>query len=87
VKKVVAEWHHVLRLGGILRVAVPNFKALVEVYPKYKDLNLVYGTLYGRWEIPSSTGPIIIYHKTCYDFVSLQRTLSDSGFINIHKYD
>lgn len=85
-RRVLAEWRRVLKSGGILRLAVPDFEALVEVYLKYKDLNLIHGPLYGRWEIPGSK-PIIIYHKTCYDFISLQRILVESGFVDVHRYD
>src|SRR3989338_2142179 len=37
---VLKEWYRVLKLGGILRIAVPDFEAITRVYLKYKkDLN------------------------------------------------
>lgn len=30
--KVLGEWHRVLKPGGILRLAVPDFEALIKVY-------------------------------------------------------
>lgn len=87
-KKVLKEWRRVLRKEGILRLAVPDFEAIVKVYLKYgKDLAHlgILGPLYGRWPIPGTNK--IVYHKTAYDFNSLKKLLEENGFKNIRKYD
>jgi predicted SAM-dependent methyltransferase len=85
--KVLSEWHRVLRKGGTLRIAVPDFEALVEVYCAFKNLDLIKGPLYGRLTIDTLEGQRVIYHKTCYDFESLKRLLEKSGFMNVQRYD
>ena len=83
---VLKEWRRVLKKGGTLRLAVPNFEALVRVYIKHhKDLDLVRGPLYGKWEIPG-TGKTI-HHKTVYDFSSLRIVLEKAGFVSIRRWD
>jgi predicted SAM-dependent methyltransferase len=84
---VLAEWHRVLKKGGVLRVAVPDFKALVEIYLAYKNLDLIHGPLYGRMAIKTQNGERLIYHKTCYDFDALKKLLEECGFVDVHRYD
>lgn len=88
-QEVLKEWHRVLKPGGILRLAVPDFEAIVKVYLKYKDLahQGILGPLYGRMEIKTADGEKVIYHKTTYDFASLKTALGAAGFKNIHRYD
>ena len=78
-----------LKQRGILRLAVPDFDAIVKVYLKYKDLDHtgILGPLYGKMVIKTSEGEKIIYHKTVYDFKSLKEVLESVGFRNIHRYD
>lgn len=87
VRDTLREWHRVLKKGGILRVAVPDFEALIKIYEQYKDLNKIVGPLYGRMTIRTPEGEKTIYHKTVYDFESLKEILESSGFKNIHRYD
>jgi len=88
-QKVLPEWHRVLRYGGILRLAVPDFEAMVKVYLKYHDLEHrgILGPLYGRLIAETPEGERIIYHHTVYDFNSLNNVLGAVGFRNIHRYD
>ena len=85
VKDVLKEWRRVLKPKGILRVAVPDFEALIKVYQQYGNLSLIIGPLYGRWEIEGSKK--VVYHRTVYDFESLKKVLESAGFVNIHRYD
>jgi predicted SAM-dependent methyltransferase len=80
---------HALKPGGILRLAVPDFAAIVKVYLKYKDLahQGILGPLYGRMGMKTADGEKVIYHKTTYDFASLKTALEAAGFKNIHRYD
>jgi predicted SAM-dependent methyltransferase len=80
------EWYRVLAPGGVLRLAVPDFDALSEVYRQSGALDLILGPLYGRMEI-SSDKSNLLYHRTVYDFRSLQRVLADAGFRNVRRYD
>jgi predicted SAM-dependent methyltransferase len=85
VRRVLDEWKRVLCPGGVLRLGVPDFEALVEVYIQTKKLDMILGPLYGRMEI-AGTGATI-YHKTAYDFASLQQLLEECGFRDVRRYD
>jgi len=84
-KRVLMEWNRVLCASGALRLAVPDFRALAEVYFESGKLDLILGPLYGRMEIPGIES--VIYHRTAYDFEALKELLEHSGFGDVHPYD
>ena len=81
---VLAEWKRVLRVGGILRLSVPNFATLATLYAAGFGLDYMLGTLYGK--IPQDGGGFV-YHKTTYDEASLARVLTEAGFGAVEKWD
>lgn len=82
--KLLCEWKRVLKTNGVLRLAVPNFKELANLYISKKiDLEGILGPLYGRMDMGSQK----IYHKTVYDFNSLKNVLEGLGFSNVKKYE
>jgi predicted SAM-dependent methyltransferase len=84
VKNLLLEWKRVLKPGATLRLAVPNFKVMVELYYSGKyDLNAFLGPLYGKMKSGGKT----IYHKTVYDHASLKNLLENLGFKNIRLWD
>jgi predicted SAM-dependent methyltransferase len=84
VKEVLSEWKRVLKPGGVLRLAVPDFSSLIKIYSKTKDLSNVLGPLYGKWDIGEEK---FIYHKTVYDMNSLTAELKNVGFQSVKKWD
>lgn len=87
---VLKEWHRILKPGGTLRIAVPDFEAIVKVYLKYKkdlDHKGILGPLYGKMLIKEKGKDKTIYHKTVYDFKSLKKVLQSAKFKNIRRYD
>ena len=82
--KLLKQWYQILKPGGSLRLAVPDFEALSYAY-ETADFKLsdILGPLYGRMEMNGRH----IYHRTCYDYDSLHDLLTEAGFKNIHKYD
>jgi predicted SAM-dependent methyltransferase len=78
---VLKEWNRILKPGGILRIAVPDFEGIVRVYQKYQDLNLIIGPLYG--------GQNYLYniHYNVFDFITLKDYLISSGFDDIKRFD
>jgi predicted SAM-dependent methyltransferase len=87
VKRVLSEWRRVLRRGGTLRLAVPDFDALVHVYREYGKLDMLLGPLYGRIAVKTPAGEGRLYHKTVYDFPSMQNLLQECGFEAVRRYD
>lgn len=81
---VLKEWRRVLKKGGLLRLAVPDFEGLIKVYEKYHDLDRVIGPMFGRWPIPG--GNTVVYHKTIYDLSALQDKLIECGFSNVSRW-
>jgi len=81
VEGILKEWYRVLKPGGILRLAVPDFEKLVEVYLKTKDLKLILGPLVGRQDYPENI------HHMAFDYATLTELLTTVGFKNIHRYD
>ena len=85
--QVLQEWNRVLKSGGLLRLAVPDFDKLIEVYNQSNDINKILGPLYGRMEIDTKDGKTTLYHKTVYNFDSLKLLLENNGFKDIKKYN
>jgi len=84
VEDLLVEWRRVLKPGGMLRLAVPNFKAMAKLYCEGKvPLSSILGPLYGRMNM----GKQKIYHKTTYDQTSLKELLTKLNYNDIVLYD
>lgn len=84
---VLKEWHRVLQPGGMLRLAVPDFDKLIEVYHLSGDIGKILGPLFGRMEIQTPSSKEVIHHETVYNFDSLKRILEENGFEDVKRYD
>ena len=81
---ILNKWKNKLKPGGILRIAVPNFKEIARLYcAQGYELDNFLGPLYGKMKMDNKT----IYHKTVYDFEGLKKVLSKCGFSNVDYYD
>lgn len=76
-------WKSKLVRGGILRLAVPDFKKICELYSNGWGLNYFIGPLYGKMDCNNQ----IIFHKTCFDEENLSILLKKIGFRNIRRWD
>ncbi len=85
--EVLMEWNRVLKSGGILRLAVPDFDSLIRVYQKTNQIENILGPLYGEMDIDTRDGKTKLYHKTIYNFDSLFKILNENGFSDVIKYD
>lgn len=81
VGRVLTEWRRVLKPGGILRISVPDFAMLCEVYQRHKRLDLVIGALFGRQDY------LYNIHYNVFDFHTISQELKAAGFENIRRYD
>jgi SAM-dependent methyltransferase len=81
VGRVLQEWSRVLKPGGVLRVSVPDFAKLCEVYTKTGDINLVIGPIFGRQDY------LYNIHYNVFDEPSLRKLLLGSGFARVERYD
>jgi predicted SAM-dependent methyltransferase len=81
IEKVLKEWYRVLKPCAILRLAVPDFEAIVNVYEKYKDTELIISLLYGGQDYEYN------YHHVALDFKYLEKLLVKVGFKKIRRYD
>lgn len=84
---VLGEWRRCLKPGGALRIAVPDFDALVEVYCETGDLSLILGPLYGKMKINTNREECYLFHKTVYNFSDLKTKLEENGFGKVRRYD
>jgi len=75
-------WFEVLRSGGILRLAVPDFEKIVHLYTnKGVGVDQLIGFLYGGQDYEFN------FHYYCWDFKSLKSDLENVGFSNVRKYE
>ena len=84
VMPLLKEWYRVLKKGATLRLAVPNFKIITELYAtRAFPIENFIGPLYGRMPMATQT----IYHKCTYDFWSLENLLFSCHFKDYRLYD
>lgn len=81
VGRVLSEWQRVIKPGGTLRVSVPDFSMLCEVYQRHNQLDVVIGALFGRQDY------LYNIHYNVFDLASLGQALEEAGFINVRRYD
>ena len=81
------EWRRVLKPGSLLRLSVPDFEVLNSIYAKSGEIDEMLGPLYGRVEIRALHGPAILYHRTAFDYTSLERLCLQAGFRSFRRYD
>jgi predicted SAM-dependent methyltransferase len=87
VNDVLKEWRRILAPAGKLFTAVPDFEQLAALYRETRDLNLVLGPIYGRWPLQTNETKYPIFHRTGYDFTSLERVLAAAGFERVRRFD
>jgi predicted SAM-dependent methyltransferase len=80
-ENVLRRWYEILKPGGILRVAVPNFESVCEYYNITKNLQNVMGILYGGQDYNEN------FHYVIFDTNTLSSSLQKIGFKNIKKYN
>ena len=78
---VLKRWFDVLKNGGVIRVSVPDFEAVVKAYqagfPMEKLISLLNGSQRHPYDI----------HYYCYDFNALKSDLESVGFVDVRRYD
>ena len=81
VARVLTEWLRVLAPGGVLRVSVPDFRKLAEVYLATGQMKSVIGALFGRQDY------LYNIHYNVFDEASLNEVLLGVGFASTRPYD
>ena len=81
VGRVLKEWFRVLKPGGVLRLAVPNFAAVSEVYQKTNALEPLLGLLFGRQDY------LYNIHYHIWDETTLRVALRTAGFGEVRHWD
>ena len=86
VKIILGEWFRVLKNGGVLRLSVPDFKVLCELYLNegndYK-LSDLHDYICGSDQIEDS----FFYCKSFYDRESLMKLLEEVGYQRVQEWD
>jgi len=77
----LGHWRNLLKPGGKLRLAVPNFEAICKRYSETKDVNEVMGLLYGGQKF------ILDVHYSTFDKKSLTEMLNKVGFEDVREWD
>ena len=80
---LISEWKRVLKPGAVLRLAVPDFKSMIDLYTQGYKLENFLGPIFGKMKMGANT----IYHKTVYDYDSLESVLTKCGFEKIRLYN
>ncbi len=81
IKVVLEEWKRVLKPGGILRLGVPDFDTIIQIYNENnKNIDLIWRPLLGGQEYKQN------FHFAIFNESYLESLLKDSGFSEIRKW-
>ena len=80
VPDVLKEWTRILKQDGKLRISLPDFSVLADLYVKYKRLDLM-GPVLGAQH------SFYDYHFSIFDNQALTRLMEEAGLIAIHPWN
>jgi len=81
VSEVLGNWYRVLKPGGILRLSVPDFDKLVDVYfAKDRNVDSIIGMLMGGQSYETN------YHYTIFNKENLVSILEKVGFQDVREW-
>lgn len=80
-KRALRRWWEILKSGGILRIAVPDFEKLASHYMFYKNIKWITRFLNGAQKDPLDV------HMMLYDEAFLREILEEVGFKDVKRYD
>ena len=97
--EVLTEWWRVLKRGGTLRLAVPDYEAVARLYVRHADdpsaveakglepvtLDTFVSMIFGKWRVGAGSQEVI-YHRTAYDEASLRTLLLRNGFRDVRRW-
>lgn len=79
---VLAEWYRVLKTGGILRLGVPDFDAMIHIYnDNNKQLESIWSALLGNQDYKENK------HYACFNTDNLTEFLKKAGFVTVRKWE
>ncbi|MBK4728693.1 methyltransferase domain-containing protein [Oxynema sp. CENA135] len=79
--RILAEWFRVLKNDGILRISVPDFELLLNIYRENENnLNTILDPLMGGQDYKFN------FHMTAFNYSSLELLLKKSGFRQVQKW-
>ncbi len=78
---VLLDWNHALRLGGILRISVPNMEAIAAQYYLTEDLEPLISLIMGDQKDRFN------HHGMIFDYFVLRDHLRRAGFRLVRWYD
>lgn len=80
--KVLREWYRVLKYGGVLRLSVPDFDKLIEIYSsEEKDIRAIIMPLMGGQDYAYN------FHKSVFNEKYLTELLLSVGFKEVRKWN
>lgn len=79
VPQVLKDWIRVLKRDGKLRLSVPNFSVLVELYARHKNLDLMSPILGAQHSFYD-------YHFSIFDELTLTALMKEAGLLAIHPW-
>lgn len=81
VPKVLREWRRTLKSGGILRLSVPDFEKILDIYADNgQQMESIETVLLGGQDYAFN------FHKSAYDKHYLTKRLVDAGFVNVNEW-
>lgn len=77
------EWNRILKPNGLIRIAVPDWDAVVDYYLKNRDLENILNLLYGSRGDQEKNE---LLHRRVFNFANLRSLLYEAGFKRIQRY-
>lgn len=81
ISETIRGLYHCLKKGGILRLSVPNFDTVVEIYQEKKVIEDIVAPLMGGQGYPEN------FHYAVFNEKYLEKLLRDSGFKEVRSWE